>query len=147
MRVCKNCGKDISDTHFNRVFCSNQCKEKDRYKRFGQRTTTATRKIYYAGRISKPGYKEKIHAQEQARYYKTQEFIREYKVSVGCKDCGYNEHHAALEFDHISDNKEINVCNAKSIARAKKEIKKCEVVCSNCHKIRTYNRMQDKKLL
>ena len=63
-------------------------------------------------------------------------------MNQGCTDCGYNDHHAALEFDHVAGEKELNVCNAKSVDQAKKEIEKCEVVCSNCHKIRTFNRLQ-----
>jgi hypothetical protein len=39
-----------------------------------------------------------------------------------CKNCGKG-------FDHIKGEKEFNVCNAKSVNQAKKEIKKCEVVC------------------
>ena len=69
------------------------------------------------------------------------EFISEYKITTGCVDCGYNKHSSALDFDHIKGDKELNVCFSKSIAQAKKEIEKCEVVCSNCHRIRTYNRL------
>ena len=67
-------------------------------------------------------------------------FLADYKMSLGCKDCGYKGHHSALEFDHITGDKEINICFAKSIRQAKREIEKCEVVCSNCHRIRTYNK-------
>lgn len=68
-------------------------------------------------------------------------FLAEYKLKKGCLDCGYNKHHSALDFDHIYDNKSLNVCFAKSITQAKKEIEKCEVVCANCHRIRTYERL------
>jgi len=75
------------------------------------------------------------------RARKIKEFIANYKLECGCKDCGYKKHHSALDFDHIKGKKKINVCFAKSIAQAKKEIKKCEVGCSNCHRIRTYKRI------
>lgn len=68
-------------------------------------------------------------------------FIANYKIERGCMDCGYNQHHSALEFDHIGTDKEINVCFSKSINQAMKEIAKCEIVCANCHRIRTYNRL------
>lgn len=83
-----------------------------------------------------------LRAQERARASTVQEFIRAHKLSIGCQDCGYAAHHAALEFDHVDDNKALNVCNSKSIAQAKAEISKCEVVCSNCHRVRTFDRLQ-----
>lgn len=61
-----------------------------------------------------------------------------FKIREGCVDCGYKEHHAALHFDHVKGGKEINVCNAKSIAQAKKEIAKCVVRCANCHAAKTF---------
>ena len=100
------------------------------------------RKKWYKNKTNDPKWKEKINNQYNNRRKKIQEFIRNYKLSKGCADCGYNKHHAALEFDHVDGEKEFNVCNAKSIKQAKEEIKKCEVVCSNCHRIRTYERLQ-----
>lgn len=61
-----------------------------------------------------------------------------YKLSVGCIDCGYKKHPAALHFDHVSGKKELNVCNSKSINRAKREIEKCAVRCANCHAEKTF---------
>lgn len=84
-------------------------------------------------------YFENRRQQAVRRYRELQEFIRGYKIGAGCSYCGYNEHHSALHFHHIDKNKEINVCNAKSIGQAKKEIEKCIVLCANCHSIETYN--------
>ena len=61
-----------------------------------------------------------------------------YKLSAGCIDCGYRQHHAALHFDHVSGEKALNVCNAKSITQAKREIDKCVVRCANCHAVKTF---------
>jgi hypothetical protein len=82
----------------------------------------------------------KIKKQQNERSKKIKVFLAEYKIQKGCQDCGYKKHHSALDFDHIKGKKELNVCFAKSIGQAKKEIEKCEIVCSNCHRIRTYNR-------
>lgn len=52
-----------------------------------------------------------------------------------------------LEFDHTKDDKEYNVgdliAKGASLDKLKLEIAKCEVVCANCHKIRTYTRRGD----
>ena len=55
----------------------------------------------------------------------------------GCTDCG-NHDLRVLEFDH-QGNKVANLAAMMgwSTAKVKAEIAKCEVVCSNCHKIRT----------
>lgn len=55
-------------------------------------------------------------------------------------DCGYNAHHSALQFDHVRGKKSRNVCDARSIKQAIIEIAKCEVVCANCHAVRTFIR-------
>lgn len=58
-----------------------------------------------------------------------------------CVDCGYNNHPAALEFDHLGD-KEFNIGNILlgSVEQLKRELSKCELVCATCHRIRTSNR-------
>ena len=68
------------------------------------------------------------------------------KVAAGCVDCGYAAHAEALQFDHIDNNKKGNVSDLirsdyswKTILN---EINKCEVICANCHAVRTSQRKQ-----
>jgi hypothetical protein len=62
--------------------------------------------------------------------------------NVPCADCGHKFPHYVMEFDHIED-KSYNVASMVGFNWEKvlTEIKKCEVVCSNCHAIRTWNRL------
>lgn len=85
--------------------------------------------------------------------YKRQEFHRnknhdlmwEILIESKCMDCNISDPRV-LEFDHRPDeNKMFNI--SKSVAGStrgwisiKKEIDKCDIVCSNCHKIRTMTR-------
>ena len=65
------------------------------------------------------------------------------KIERGCADCGYNEHPAALDFDHLpGSEKLISIGQQKNRARSEvlTEVEKCEVVCANCHRIRTAKR-------
>jgi hypothetical protein len=66
------------------------------------------------------------------------------KLASGCVDCGYKEHPRALDFDHIGTDKTANVGvmvhNRVARAVVLAEIAKCEVVCANCHRIRTWKR-------
>ena len=65
------------------------------------------------------------------------------KVSRGCHDCGYNKDGTALQFDHLRD-KKANISNMirsdYSWNSILEEMCKCEVVCANCHAIRTRRR-------
>ena len=81
--------------------------------------------------------KQRVSANGRARNLR--HFLNEIKMARGCADCGYRQHPAALDFDHI-DGKERLVSFCKSKAQALREIEKCEVVCSNCHRIRTWER-------
>lgn len=50
-----------------------------------------------------------------------------------------------MDFDHIGD-KSFGISDSnhnKSLDEIKREIENCEVVCSNCHRIRTFNRMNN----
>lgn len=71
------------------------------------------------------------------------EMLAGIKLQSGCVDCGYREHSEALEFDHL-DNKMFSLSKAQSLGYSKtrilEEIAKCEVVCANCHRIRTASR-------
>lgn len=65
--------------------------------------------------------------------------LREHKLTHGCADCGYRAHHAALEFHHSGGDKKINLSFAKSLGQARREMEKCKVLCSNCHRIHHWN--------
>ena len=71
--------------------------------------------------------------------------IREIKESKPCVDCGVNYPYYVMDFDHLED-KEYGInflCSTGRIGALKKEIVKCEVVCANCHRIRTHNRLKN----
>lgn len=63
--------------------------------------------------------------------------INAIKVKAGCVDCGYNEHPIALDFDHVKGIKGRTVSTCCTLVQALEEIAKCEVRCSNCHRIKT----------
>lgn len=93
-------------------------------------------------------YRNRMAAYMHARYVKNRDIVRSLKVKRGCADCGYNTSFVALEFDHLdgrkSDEHTVARLMGKSINRIMTEIGKCEVVCANCHRIRTFNRLQEK---
>jgi predicted RNA-binding Zn-ribbon protein involved in translation (DUF1610 family) len=70
------------------------------------------------------------------RRYRTKLAAVKYKGSK-CENCGWTGPIAAFEFHHKDDNKEFGIGSAanKSWEVVKKEIDKCELLCSNCHRI------------
>lgn len=69
------------------------------------------------------------------------EYIKK-KREVPCMDCGIQYPHYVMEFDHRED-KLFSVNANYGWAAIDKELEKCDVVCSNCHSIRTYLRRTD----
>ena len=72
------------------------------------------------------------------------EKIQEYKQKQGCTDCKVEYPHYVLEFDHRPEFKKLGnvyrVFKKYGIEKAWQEVAKCDVVCSNCHKIRSFAR-------
>lgn len=72
--------------------------------------------------------------------------FRQYKEDAGCADCKNKYPHYMLEFDHLPGSKKVDnvyrVLKKYGIESAWQEVAKCEVVCANCHKRRTYEREQ-----
>ena len=89
------------------------------------------------------GQKEKTKYRTRGLRGQIKKYIREYKENSGCIDCKEKYPWYVLEFDHLED-KSFGIGEfgsfTSSLEKVKQEIQKCEVVCSNCHKIRTYSR-------
>jgi len=68
--------------------------------------------------------------------------INSYK-EVPCVDCGGQYPYYVMQFDHLG-NKLFSIAKAVSrnlsLDSILSEIKKCDVVCANCHAIRTFER-------
>lgn len=77
--------------------------------------------------------------------------VAAFKLEKGCADCGYKAHPAALEFDHLPGFQKLNEVNrivtTGNEEKTFDEIKKCEVVCANCHRIRTASRPMRPRIL
>lgn len=92
--------------------------------------------------LQTPKGRENAVKQQAACRQRKHEWLRAYKLSQGCADCGYRAHWAALEFDHPPGTKSFTIGGnvRRSYDQLSSEIAKCDVVCANCHSIRTANR-------
>jgi len=77
---------------------------------------------------------------------RNREYVRNIKESNPCKDCGKKYHYSQMDFDHLNNKKQTIARLASSeasIKTIKQEIAKCELLCSNCHRMRTWMRTQE----
>ena len=85
-------------------------------------------------------YRESSAKTREAR----RKFLQEEK-SKPCIDCNNSYPYYVMQFDHVRGDKEFNIGRNhgnRSMTKLKEEINKCDVVCANCHAIRTWNRLQ-----
>lgn len=90
------------------------------------------------------GQKEKSAARQKDRRRTISSYIQAVKQTTPCADCGENYPYWIMEFDHLGD-KLFQLSNhhhkGYSLEDVQAEIAKCDVVCSNCHKNRTFLRL------
>lgn len=100
------------------------------------------KRAYLRKRYASLSPEKKRELQEKAnnRANEIRRYVDSVKMERGCIDCGYKEHPAALDFDHVHGEKVILVSFAKSKKRADEEMAKCEVRCANCHRIKSWER-------
>ncbi len=104
-----------------------------------QKTCRTCMKAYSRDRYQR--IKPVRDAQNRAWRDRTLAQFKAYKQELSCQDCGIGDWRV-LEFDHLGD----KVGNVSDLAykwswsRLREEIEKCEVVCANCHRIRTHER-------
>jgi len=69
------------------------------------------------------------------------EVIRKAK-DVPCMDCGGKFPSVCMDFDHVRGKKSFTIAGVMhyKLERLLAEIAKCDVVCANCHRLRTASR-------
>ena len=86
-------------------------------------------------------YREKNRRKKE----RLKEIVRELKAHP-CSDCGGTFPSYVMDFDHrTGEVKNFSVSDSikwMSLKRVLDEIAKCDLVCANCHRIRTYQRSQ-----
>ena len=96
---------------------------------------------------------EKRYYERNRQYYREKNIRRRkdlisFVISLKqkpCADCGRRYPHYVLDFDHRNKETKLTsinqMINFHSYSKEKilAEIEKCDLVCSNCHRIRTYS--------
>lgn len=105
-----------------------------------QRQRDAVKKHYYNNRQQ--------YIDKAARYRReVVEFINKYKEERPCTDCGIFYPHYVMDFDHMDATQKEGLVSrfvrVKGLPTVFREIEKCELVCANCHRERTFQRSKE----
>ena len=96
---------------------------------------------YYS--YNKDGYKKRRQISRKKTRTERREYIKTIKTMNYCTDCKQYYPYYVMDFDHINKDKEKTIAklvNDGSMKKLLQEIKKCELVCSNCHRERSFKR-------
>ena len=136
-KLCKYCDrrKDLDEFHIKRAAKDGH---RDRCKACVSRYHDKWYKINRKERIAQC-------AAATARWRKKKASWVDGLKNVPCIDCGRRFPPYVMDFDHVRGDKQFDISKAvathgASEKRIEEEIKKCEIVCANCHRIRTHNR-------
>ncbi len=132
--VCNRCHEEKDEEEFNW-----------RFKALGTRQRTcrecqkAQKSDWYAR--NSDTHKANVYQNRTRTSNGVREFLYEFLSTHPCVICGETDIRV-LEFDHVRGQKRAAIGtllkNGFSIAVIQEEIDKCDVVCANCHKRKTY---------
>ena len=95
------------------------------------------------------GQQEKLKERTVRYKDKINSFIKSYKAATPCVDCGHNFNYYVMQFDHLPQyTKNFNISNfsdyTRDVTKVIEEMKKCDLVCANCHAERSHQRRLEK---
>lgn len=91
---------------------------------------------------NKATYKERDRLHDKLHRELARRLISTLK-DVPCADCGVKYPSYVMDFDHLNPKlkaKDVSTMIDYSLDKIVAEAEKCQVVCSNCHRRRTWNR-------
>lgn len=142
MKKCTNCKIEKELIDFN----GNKCR-KDGLNNICRKCSNERSRKYY----NEKGEEHKKNVVKRNHKYRNviRQFILDKLKVSKCIDCGNNDIRV-LEFDHLPEfKKEYNISDmlrsSLSIDSIELEMNKCEIVCANCHRIRSIIRQNNYK--
>jgi hypothetical protein len=145
-KICTKCGISKPEEEFGwntrrHVLRRTQCKEcKNAHDReYRKRIRAEKLPVWYNIRDSERRSKRYNQSRTDKIKYK---FIKRVKNMYPCTDCGVNYPYYAMDFDHCRGKKRFGIASfsGRSMETIKNEMRKCDLVCANCHRARTHNR-------
>jgi hypothetical protein len=141
IKVCNGCGESKPVSGFYR-----HKGRKDGYQERCKACHVAYARNRYATRHAE------VRAINDRSRQKKRLWVIADKLARGCADCGYRQHVEALEYDHRPGEEKWTLTATGrvwrpsafniswSLERIQTEVAKCDVVCANCHRVRSAER-------
>lgn len=131
MKICGVCKIEKNLDLFAKKKNGHQYQCKECHKKY--------RKIHY--QQNKQKYIRKAKIWDAQKRNERRDYLLKYIEKNPCKDCG-ETNPLVMEFDHVTGNKVdcISSLLTTSDSIFFEELNKCEVVCANCHRLRTIAR-------
>jgi len=132
MKICTKCKRDLEIEDFDWKF--KDIKRKSRCKS----CVAEYSKEHYKANAEK--HKKIVIAHSKRYVLRNRTYVYNYLKQHPCS-CGESDP-VALDFDHIDPNTKIDTISnmagsSGSLERLKREIAKCIILCSNCHRKKT----------
>lgn len=129
MRKCAKCKQDKDVSCFGK-----STKRPDGLQNYCKECNRQQAKLYYQNNKEElyEIYKDRSDLRKAEMKYDLDKF----KANLGCLFCNENEP-ICLDFHHVGEDKEDQISNLVrkgSYKKLQKEIKKCVLVCANCHR-------------
>jgi hypothetical protein len=129
LRLCSKCRRRLSEQHFGR--------HPDNGRQWWCKSC-------FKGYFAKRGqlHRDQVAEARRLRRAESRRIVAAVFVD-GCRDCGERDR-TVLEFDHVGaklGNVSDMVRGGVAPRRVQAEISRCEVVCVNCHRLRTLERL------
>jgi protein-arginine kinase activator protein McsA len=133
--ICKNCKEDKDINCFS--LRSNKGNKRQPYCKECARSKQ--QEWYYKSKENQKRNIRRSNINSEKKRLFLARFIKRVKLRFGCKLCRYKRCSSALDFHHLDPStKEYGISkmvnDKMSIHLIKKEMRKCIVVCGNCHK-------------
>jgi hypothetical protein len=130
-KICTKCGENKPETSFG--------------KTHGRLRSECNWCKALSARQWRENNRVKRSADRKRRLVELNEFINNMKDDKPCADCNLPHSYWRLDFDHRNGEKKLfEISKLKAGLYSKKkileEIAKCDLVCANCHRLRTWNR-------
>lgn len=118
---CRSCSGSIIKAHYFRTSIVT--------KRYDRNATPEERRK-----------KQLKYFQGKVRDHK--QFLNELKDSEPCSDCKERFPSVCMDFDHVETGKRYSLAQMSNHSRERiwEELRRCELVCCNCHRVRTKKR-------
>lgn len=141
MGICRDCPSELPqegpDVHpaFRRVLCDG-CRR--RVKREAKRRAKGPPKPGPARRERRPA-SERLEGTRLSRLYqRIRDYVGSLKAGRPCLDCGLSFPPVCMDFDHRpTETKVREISKCRTVTQVDTEVAKCDLICSNCHRLRT----------